>query len=202
MAVHFLSGFHARTVGSVGGCALFLAALTGSNLAGAQVATQADLSMVFDFGVSDIAVSPSRTGPVAGIRQEGGNGNLASIEQSGGNSLAEVWQLGDNNTAKVVQDGIGNELRLWQEGSNHSANITQIGSFNSIAAVQQGFGSVLNARQEGVGNQAAVVLMDESKLTFSQIGNYNIIEQTVPVKTTMQITQTGNGMDARLTPAN
>lgn len=157
--------------------------------------------MVEYFGVSDIASSTDSEGLVGGIQQVG-NGNRASIEQSGVGNLAQVWQKGDNNSATVVQDGYFNEARLWQEGVGHSASLTQTGWGNQIAAVQYGFGSVLNGSQDGVGNRAAVVLMDESRLTFSQNGNYNVIEQTVPLKTPMQIIQTGNGMDTRITPTN
>lgn len=162
-------------------------------LASAQVKNQADLSMLSDFGVSDLVSANQRGEQVAGIKQAAGNGNLALIEQSGDNNLAQVWQQGDNNSAKVVQDGSSNETRLWQEGNGHHANLTQMGSDNQIAAVQHGFGSVLDGRQQGDGNKAAVVLSDDSRLTFSQIGNNNTIEQTVPSKIVMEIIQTGTG---------
>lgn len=161
--------------------AFAIASLTTCALAGAQVATQADLSMLSEFGVSDIVGSIYRIGPIAGIKQEGGSDNLAYVEQSGGSNMAQVWQQGNNNIAKVVQDGGMNTVRLWQEGDGHSANIYQSGWDNQIAAVQVGFGSTLEGTQIGNGNTAALVLNSDSKFTFLQKNDNNSIVATMLV---------------------
>lgn len=180
--------------------ALAVAALAYAGLAGAEVASQADLSMLTDFGVDEItdAVGGARGGDLAGISQSG-DGNRASISQSGGSdNIAQVWQVGNDNFASVSQEGDSNVVRLWQSGDGHSAMLVQSGSGNQIAAVQYGSDSVLSGTQEGSGNRAAVVLMGGASLTFLQQGDDNTIVMNVPANITMSITQIGNGASASI----
>ncbi len=179
--------------------ALATSALIGSTLASAQVATQADLSMISDFGVDDISnvIGTAGSADLAGIYQEG-VGNRASITQVNGSNLAQVWQVGDNHSATISQDGDMNTVRLWQEGDSHTAVLTQTGSDNHIAAVQYESASVLNGVQEGNGNVAAVVMMGGSNLSFVQQGDSNSIVLTLPASISMGITQIGNNLSANI----
>jgi hypothetical protein len=179
--------------------ALAGAAFVCSTLATAQVATEADMSMLSDFGVEDITnvMSTEGSADLAGIYQSGGS-NRASITQINGNNIAHVWQVGDNNYARVAQDGDLNAVRLWQEGDGHIANLTQTGSENRIAAVQYESASVLSGIQEGNGNVAAVVMMGGSQLSFLQQGDNNSIVATLPATIAMGITQIGSGLSANI----
>jgi minor curlin subunit len=179
--------------------ALAGAAFVCSTLATAQVATEADMSMLSDFGVEDITnvMSTEGSADLAGIYQSGGS-NRASITQINGNNIAHVWQVGENNYASVAQDGDLNAVRLWQEGEGQSATLTQIGSENRIAAVQYESASVLSGIQDGTGNVAAIVMMGGSHLTFLQQGDKNSIVLTLPANIAMGITQIGSGLSANV----
>jgi len=179
--------------------ALALGALAWSALVSADVLDYADLSMLDDFGVSNITdmVGTTDLGNLAGIQQSG-SGNSASINQAGNNNNAQIWQMGDDNIANVSQAGDSNTVRLWQGGSSNIANLVQIGSNNQIAAVQYESNSVLDGRQEGVGNMAAFVLREGSNLTFLQRGDNNTIVMTVPGGSINSIEQIGNNVSASI----
>jgi len=176
-------------------------ALACASLAGAEVATQADLSMLTDFGVQGgmNVIGASDSAHIATINQVGGN-NRAMATQGNGNNQGQIWQLGDNNSALVEQYGDMNSVRLWQQGYGHTATLNQIGAANKIAAAQYESGSMLSGTQEGYGNVAALVMMGESKLSFQQQGDYNSIVATVPATVAMTITQIGNRMSTNIAP--
>lgn len=179
--------------------ALAASAMVGSTLVCAQVATQADLSMISDFGVDDISnvIGAAGSADLAGILQVGG-GNSASITQINGSNIAQVWQMGDNHSASISQDGDMNTVRLWQEGDSHIAVLSQTGSDNHIAAVQYESGAVLHGTQEGNGNVAAIVMMGGSNLSFLQQGDNNSIVLTMPASISLGITQIGSGLTANI----
>jgi len=173
--------------------------LFATALVNAQVATEADLSMLSDFGVDDISnvIGTQGSADLAGIQQSGG-GNSASITQINGNNIAQIWQVGDNHSASIAQDGDMNSVRLWQEGDSHVAVLSQTGSDNHIAAVQYESAAVLHGAQEGTGNVAAIVMMGGSNLSFLQQGDNNSIVLTLPATIVMGITQVGNGLSANI----
>jgi len=175
------------------------AALVCCTLASADVATEADLNMLSEFGVDDItsAINGAESKILAGIYQSG-DGNTASITQGNGNNNAQIWQIGSDHYASVAQDGDLNTVRLWQEGSGHSAILTQLGSENQIAAVQYESAAVLFGSQVGNGNVAAIVMMGGSQLSFLQQGDRNSIVVTLPAGVGIGITQVGNDLSANI----
>jgi len=176
-----------------------VAFLASTNLCSADVATQADLSMLSDFGVNDIADRGGRFGNFAAILQSAGSSsNVAYIEQTVISNSAQIWQYGAKSVASIHQDGEMNVARLWQEGESHTAALSQVGSDNHIAAVQYESGSMLSGSQVGSGNVAAVVMMGGSQLTFLQQGDNNSLFATLPSKVIVDVSQIGSGMSATL----
>jgi hypothetical protein len=216
MSPYFQFAFVARSVLHSMRCAFAMAAIACATSAGAQPAfanfeatRDSDyLSMLSDFGVADItgSMGPAGSADLAGIKQSGGSNRALIIQtQVNGGNNAQIWQLGDDNSARVAQDGDMNTVRLWQEGSGHYATLTQFGSGNQIAAVQYGADSFLSGTQTGNGNVAAVVLEGGSRLTFSQQGDNNSIVGTLPSNSqALDITQTsvfGHGMSLNIVNA-
>ncbi len=151
-----------------------------------------DLTEYSDFGQADIlltaaTIRQSGDDHVALIDQtieDGGTGNIAQIDQEGGTNAAYVTQIGDLNRARVMQYDTDNLVTITQEG---------IG--NSIDVSQTGFGNVLSGLQRGEGNVATITQTGDSSITFSEIGNNNILNISnpaagVPVSVYIQ----GNGV--------
>lgn len=146
-----------------------------------SVVRAADIALLDDFGRPEIQDQQLNLGSpvgstIAGIHQEG-NLNSAMIDQSGGSgNVAQVWQIGDQSRAAVIQIGSGNELHLLQSGDLIQADLTQTGTGNQIAIQMLGSFSSVQGAQSGNDNRVVSVISDNANLNFSQTGDAHLLQ--------------------------
>lgn len=140
----------------------------------------ADIALLDDFGRPEIQDQYLHLGSpvgstIAGIHQEG-NLNSTMIDQSGGSgNVAQVWQIGNQSQAFVVQTGSNNELHLLQSGDLIQADLTQAGTGNQMAIQMLGSFSSVQGTQTGNDNRVVSVISDNASLNFSQTGDAHLL---------------------------
>ncbi|PKV48230.1 Curlin associated repeat-containing protein [Aquimarina sp. MAR_2010_214] len=107
--------------------------------------------------------------------------NVTDINQTGKGNETGISQKGVNNTLDIVQEGNFNKAKVAQ-GTKDSAKgngvISQIqtGDQNDVYVMQQGDLNAVHQNQLGISNSAEATQYSdvlESKITQTQIGNYN-----------------------------
>ena len=153
-----------------------------------------DLSILSDFGTSDIVVNGSMV-------VQNGNANTAEIKQlvdAGGSTghYAEINQDGSENQAFIDQSGDLSRARINQWGSGNIANVTQAGFENFLDVSQTAFGNAFYSTQ--IGNRNSIVFSQPGAATANlvEIGNNNTINAVQGLGGTMNIRLEGNNLTA------
>ncbi|PCF96284.1 hypothetical protein [Vreelandella nigrificans] len=112
-------------------------------------------------------------GNVSIIEQQGHN-NQASIAQSRSahyqfSNFSKIYQYGNNNQAVVIQDNGNNISVIWQVGDSQTANILQQGNNLSLRAdiYQIGFNGYVTISQSGSG-QRSVSVQQQNYSSYSR----------------------------------
>jgi hypothetical protein len=108
----------------------------------------------------------------ARVRQHGGTGSVATINQDGDENEAATHQDGTSGIVNITQDGTANKSYVAQlpyySALGNVANIIQTGLYNCSNAAQDGDYNTLSATQSG----------SENKADQTQSGNNNLANLT------------------------
>lgn len=117
-------------------------------------------------------------------------------------NIAEIKQVGDNNSTSVNQDGTLNHVIITRSGNGNVDNVTQNGNSNEYNSIVGGNSNTNNVDQSGNANVINQNLISENQsFSFEQRGNnleINQMENDLQARG-YKVRQQGNGMTVTIT---